>query len=104
METVTIHKITYRELETLANSLFPNMDYCFEADMEVKNDTVTNFDNVTKEEFDKMLQSGSWALKELLQYITGNNPTSIHMTYALLLYLVWLEELPEGNYLVENSY
>ena len=104
METVTLTKITYNELELIINELFPKADYSFSADMEADNDSVTEFNDITKDDFAEHLNaSPQTELLRLLLFFIGDYKGG-WITRTILLYLCWVDIIPEGNYLIEISY
>ena len=104
METVTLTKIDYSELEQIINEIFPKADYNFSADIEANNDNVYEFADITKGAFEETLNKESqYELRNFLLVINGDKK-GIQVTTTMLEYLVWLEILPESDYLIEMSY
>ena len=112
METVTITKIDYTEIEEIVNRIFPQSDYSFIAQEEANNNNVYEINDITKETFAKLfsaenndlLQYDLNKIQELFFMFAGLPNHATFCSRLLLEYLCWLELLPKGDYLISVSW
>lgn len=102
-ESKTYFVLDYNELDEIAHKYFPKFE--FVADAEMNNGSDKSFNNVTKAAWEKELQSEyfkKWGIKDFNDMLNGNGRQ--HNVWEVLEYLVYMDELPEGNYLIEVSW
>ena len=98
MNVSTVIEMDYFELDTLIKDLFPKMNYEFVADEEASNQSSHKFEGVTKEFFNRRLESPGYK-EDILKLVAGKK-ISLFQTQIILEYLAWLEIIPEGDYLI----
>ena len=115
METSTVNKLSYHELDALVNEHFPKSNYQFIANEEANNDNVYEFSNIrkddlldeiippTREKYTEFYGVYEYHLQEFMEFISGKKYQA-YMTQRLLEYFVYLGILPEGNYLIDVSW
>lgn len=95
METYTLTKLSYTELGDIVYELFPKALYDEEPDF----DSIRKFENITKEGFNYLLKANKpHHIIEFMLFISGDADSCFDLTRTILLYLVWLGMLPEGDY------
>lgn len=100
METYTLTKLSYTELGDIVYELFPKASYDEESDF----DSVRKFENITKEGFNDLLKANKpYHIIEFMLFISGDARGCFGLTKTILLYLVWLDMLPEGDYHIKVS-
>ena len=99
METKTYTTIDYDEWDSLVKKHFPLVDqYTIVADEKLHNDSMQTYDNVEKIDFVNSMKN-EYELTKFGYFIIGK--WELYITCLLVEFFVWMEILPEGNFIIE---
>ena len=105
METKTIIKMTWKELENMVKLYYPKTkNYSFIAVEEADNDTSYEFNNISKANFERDFKEEPKQVAEMIKCLAGINNFPMYRNRLLLLFLCWIELIPEGDYLITVSW
>jgi len=98
MNTKTFHYVEYYDFEKFVNSVYPNVNYEFAADVESMNDVTHEYTvNKNPEMLHHAYDKSKWE-----KFITTGKGS--YMVYSILEDLANRELIPEGNYAIRVSW
>lgn len=105
METVTVTKIGAKELEALVKKYFPQSDYNVEYDLDMSDTIVNTFSGITDTSFQELYfttfdKDNRDDLLNLFLAL-GSADYDYGITEAMIHYLAYIGEIPEGDVMLD---